>query len=33
LSSDGEANNIVNVVTASLVAVLTAHIEIDGFAL
>jgi nucleoid DNA-binding protein len=33
LSSDREANNIVNVVTASIVSVLTAHIEIDSFTL
>lgn len=33
LSSDREANNIVNVVTNSIVAVLSANIEVDGFTL
>jgi nucleoid DNA-binding protein len=33
LSSDREANNVVNVVTDSIVAVLTASIEVDGFTL
>jgi len=33
LSSDREANNLVNVVTDSIVAVLTANIELDGFGL
>ena len=33
LSSDREANNIVNVVTDSIVAVLAANIEVDGFTL
>jgi hypothetical protein len=32
LSSDREANNVVDVVTDSIVAVLTANIEIDGCA-
>ena len=33
MSSDREANNFVNVVTDSIVAVLTANIEVDGFTL
>lgn len=33
LSSDREANNLVNVVTDSIVAVLTANIEVDAFTL
>ena len=33
LSSDREADNIVNVVTDSILAVLTANIEVDGFTL
>ena len=33
LKSDREADNIVNVVTDSILAVLTANIEVDGFTL
>jgi nucleoid DNA-binding protein len=33
LSSDREADNIVNVVTDSIVAVITENIDIDGFTL
>jgi nucleoid DNA-binding protein len=33
LSSDREANNVVNVVTDNIVAVLAANIEISGFTL
>jgi hypothetical protein len=33
LSSDREANHVVNTVTNSIVAVLAANIEVDGFTL
>jgi nucleoid DNA-binding protein len=33
LSSDREANNVVNVVADSILAVLTANIDVDGFTL